>query len=415
VTPTLTPSTSSEFGRASDPNQRHARDLYGYLTEIDPGKPGAEHYGATNAGDGHKKWGWFGRARWETATFAVDLDWKLVPDKPIVAYGADDRRGGRIYKYVSTGNYKAGMSKAEMRDLLDTGKLYAAHYAGLDNTTGNTLLATKLAPTEAAPGTGAWIELSVNSAAIAPNAAALGAPTRTVGAALKDVSWNGLGGFPTDDAVRRALFSTSAKIGIMELNRPEDIEWNPRDPSGKPRLYVAFTNHNRGMQLTQDGSLETNVNAAKRTDVVGAIFAMEEADTASPGSSATFKYFEVWHGAQSKGDFDAACPDNLLVDREGGMWFGTDGNFGVNGHSDAFYYLDLDKTHSAGAAGVVNASFGRAFRVASVPSDAEATGPAFSSDMKTLFISVQHPGEESYSKWPDGSSLSSVVAINFRP
>ena len=50
-------------------------------------------------------------------------------------------------------------------DLLDTGKLYVAHYAGLDNATGNTLLATKLAPTEAAPGTGSWIELDVSKSA----------------------------------------------------------------------------------------------------------------------------------------------------------------------------------------------------------------------------------------------------------
>jgi secreted PhoX family phosphatase len=415
VSPILAPSSSSEFGRSSDPNQSHARDLYGYLTEIDPGKPSAEHYGAMKAGDGHKKWGWFGRARWEAATFAVDLDWKLVPNKPIVAYGADDRRGGRIYKYVSNSNYTAAMTRAEIRNLLDTGKLYVAHYAGLDNATGNTLLATGLAPTEAAPGTGSWIELHVNSTAIAPNAAALGAPTRTVGEALKDVSWNGLGGFANDDAVRRSLFSASAKIGVMELNRPEDIEYNPRDASGKPRVYVAFTNHNRGMQLAQNGTLETNPNAAKRADLVGAIFAMEEADTASPGTSTTFKYFEVWHGSQGKGDFDAANPDNLLIDHQGGVWFGTDGNFGLNAHADAIYYLDLDKTHSAGMAGVVNPSFGRGFRVAAVPSDAEATGPTFSADMRTLFFSVQHPGEESYSKWPEGGPLSSVVAINFRP
>ncbi|MEO5726906.1 MAG: alkaline phosphatase PhoX, partial [Byssovorax sp.] len=415
VTALLTPSSSSEFGRASDPNQSHARDLYGYLAEIDPGKPSAEHYGATKAGDGHKKWGWFGRARWEAATFAVDLDWKLVPNKPIVAYGADDRRGGRIYKYVSSGNYTAAMTRAEMRDLLDTGKLYVAHYAGLDNTTGNTLLATKLAPTEAAPGTGSWIELYTGSTAIAPNAAALGAPTKTVGEALKDVSWNGLGGFANDDAVRRSLFSASAKIGVMELNRPEDIEYNPRDASGKPRVYVTFTNHNRGMQLAQNGTLETNPNATKRADLVGAIFAMEEADTASPGASTTFKYFEVWHGSQGKGDLDAANPDNLLIDHQGGVWFGTDGNFGLNAHADAIYYLDLDKAHGAGMAGVVNPSFGRGFRVAAVPSDAEASGPTFSADMRTLFFSVQHPGEESYSKWPEGGPLSSVVALNLRP
>ena len=35
-----------------------------------------------------------------------------------------------------------------------------------------------------------------------------------------------------------------------------------------------------------------------------------------------------------------------------------------------------------------------------VPSDAEATGPAFSADMRTLFLSVQHPGEDRDSVWP---------------
>jgi len=122
----------------------------------------------------------------------------------------------------------------------------------------------------------------------------------------------------------------------------------------------------------------------------------------------------VWHGSKGEGDFDAACPDNIAIDKDGGVWFGTDGNFGVSTTADALYYLDLESAHKAGMSGVTTPTFGLAFRFVAVPSDAEATGPAFSSDMKTLFFSVQHPGEDVYSKWPDGDApLPSVVALNF--
>ncbi len=421
VSPDVTASSTSAFGRISDPNGRHARDLYGYLTEMDPGAPDDEYYGKVTQGDGHRKIGSMGRARWEAATFAVDADWKLVPNKPIVMYGTDDRRGGRIYKLVSKGNYTAGMSRAQIRALIDDGTLYVAHFAGLDNATGNTMLATSMAPTEAAPGTGQWIELSVASSMVAPNAMALGMPNVTVGDALKNVSYNGLGGFPTDDDVRRTLFTASAKIGIMELNRPEDIEYNPRDPSGTTRIYVTFTNHTKRTQLDQAGKLRdpaTHASSAPRADAVGSVFAIEESDPTSPGASTSFSFFEVWHGSKGTSDFDAANPDNLLIDHEGGVWFGTDGNFGTNSRADSVYYLDLDPAHKAGQPGVMSETYGKAFRVMSVPSDAEATGPTLSADMGTLFVSVQHPGEDKYSVWPDGPGMaprSSVVAISFRP
>jgi uncharacterized protein len=52
------------------------------------------------------------------------------------------------------------------------------------------------------------------------------------------------------------------------------------------------------------------------------------------------------------------------------------------------------------------------------PVEAELTRPAFTPDGKTLFLAVQHPGEESEdpknptSTWPDGDEpKSSVVAI----
>ncbi len=408
ITPTVASAGSGEFGQISSPLERHNRDAYGYMIEVDPGLPGEVFYLSTNQfggdGFGHRKIGGLGRARWENAAFAIGADFKLIPNQPIVLYAGDDRRSGRIFKWISAQPYLAGMSRSEVRALLDEGSLWVAHFAGLDNATGLTLKATGASPTESAPGTGQWIYLTVSSADIAPNAAALGKPNTTVGQALRDVNWNGIGGFRNDNDVRTALFTASNKIGVMELNRPEDIEWNPRDPSGKPRLYVAFTNHNRQVALNQDGVLfppaEHAASSPLRPDPTGAVFAMEEANPANPAASTTFEYFAVWLGTRASGLFDAADPDNIMIDSQGGVWFGTDGNFGTNGTGDAIYYLDLDPRHRQGAPGITNPSFGRAFRVAAVPSDAEATGPAFSADEATIFLNVQHPGEEQPSTWP---------------
>jgi len=411
LNPAVTPSTAADLGRTSDPAGRHNRDAYGYLAEIDPGLPSQFFYMSVNEtggdGVGHRKIGDMGRARWENATFAVDARFRLVPGKPVVLYAGDDRRGGRIYKWVSQGAYQTGMTRGEVRSLLDYGRLYVAHFAGLDNANGLVLAATGQPPSEDNPGQGQWIHLSTNSTDVAPNAAALGAPGKTVGAALRDVSWNRLAGFRNDSDLRLALFTASNKIGVMELNRPEDVEWNPLDPSGKPRLYVAFTNHGRQVALDQNGVVFDPAQHATasptRPDADGAVFALEESDPENPAQSKTFKYVSTWRGVKGTGLFDAANPDNIVIDAEGGVWFGTDGNFGRNKTADAFYYLDLDPRHGDGAPGVTTPTYGKALRIVAVPSDAEATGPALSADQSSLFLSVQHPGEDfqnSPTSWP---------------
>jgi uncharacterized protein len=406
-----TPSATAEFSRSSDPNSKHQRDNYGFLVEIDPGQAPGEYYGKTTPGVGHRKLGGMGRARWENASFAVGADWHLVSGQPIVMYGSDDRRSGRIFKWISDGSYTAGMTKAQTRALLDSGSLWVAHFTGLDHATGDTV--ANKGPTAASPGTGKWIELSVDNVADdAPNAAKLGAGTK-VGTALKNVTWNTIAGFPDDNAVKGALFTACNKLGIAELNRPEDIDYNPIDPLG-PRLYVAFTNHTGNLALDPDGVLvppaEFSTKSVKRADSVGSIFSIVEGTPATPATSYTFSYYRVWKGTAGTGTFDAANPDNIVVDRAGGIWFGTDGNYGKNKHADSVYYLDLDASH--------NLTFGKPFRVIAVPSDAEATGPALTPDGNTIFVSVQHPGEGIYSAWPPanpmGRPLSSLVAVSYR-
>ncbi len=400
INPTYTPSDSGAFSRSPDANAGHNRDLYGYLVEIDVGVPSAEFDGAVSPGVGHKKIGAMGRARWENATFATGTDWQLAPGQRIVMYGANDRRGGRIYKFVSRNPYTPGMTRSQIRALMDDGDIYVAHFAGLDNTTGDTMAATSGAPTEAAPGNGTWVHLSVDNVSTAPNAAALGDASKTVGDALKDVNWNGIGGFPSNDWVRRAMFTAATKIGVMELNRPEDLEWNPLDPSGTPRLYIAFTKHGRKTALNQDGVLYDpathDTMSIVRPDKTGSIFVLEESNPNNPGTSTSFNFFQIWKGTKGSGVFDAANPDNIMIDAYGGVWFGTDGNYWTNSHSDAVYYLDLDDAHRTTAV----PTYGKAFRVAAAPADAEATGPAFSSAGGSLFFNVQHPGEDVYSTWP---------------
>jgi secreted PhoX family phosphatase len=410
VNPVYEPSRSSDFGRMSNVKDRHTRDLYGFLVEIDPGAEASRPYTALaqgGDGTGHRKLGAVGRARWENATFVTGADWKLIPGKPIVMYAGNDRRSGRIWKFVSTGVYQAGMTRAEVRALLDSGELYVSHFADLNNADGQTLAATGQVATEANRGNGRWIHFSTTSTDVPPNAAALGQPNITVGEALRDRDYNGIGGFPNDNIAKKCLFTAAMKLGVMELNRPEDLEWNPLDPSGTPRLYAAFTNHTAQVALNQAGVLyptaQHGANSPNRGDGVGSVMAIEEADPANPEASTTFTFFTVWRGVQGQGLYDASCPDNVMIDSTGGVWFGTDGNFGRNGTADAVYYLDLDPTHRAGQPNVVNETYGKGFRVAATPSDAEATGPALSPDEKTLFIAVQHPGENfasNASTWP---------------
>ncbi|MES2855046.1 MAG: alkaline phosphatase PhoX, partial [Bdellovibrionota bacterium] len=110
------------------------------------------------------------------------------------------------------------------------------------------------------------------------------------------------------------------------------------------------------------------------------------------------------------------CPDNMAFDPCGNLWVTTDISGSEIGRgkyeefpSNGLYYIPMSGPHA-----------GKSFQVASAPIDAELTGPFFTPDGETLFLSVQHPGENSktrdalVSHWPDGGDSmprSAVVAI----
>ena len=427
----------------TDESLNHERDVYGFLNEIDIREDSNVAYtSVADGGDGagHRKIGSFGRARWENATFATDNSFELVDGQPIVMYAANDRRSGRIYKWVTADNYTNGMTRAQVRGLLDDGSLFVAHFADMDNRTGYTLQPTDpastcattdvsesgpvenkadifalgcVSPTEGTRGNGEWILLSTSNAGqVAPNAGATDsennvvlAANTTVADALTDVNYNFIGGFPDDNTVYAALFTASMKLGVMELNRPEDVEYNPIDD----RLYIAFTNNGRPTALDQQGLMKNNGEGGvsgedERLDFEGAIFVLEEGDQANPGTSTTFTFWAAAQGQRGNCEFCFEDPDNIMIDADGGVWFGTDGNFSTSrGTTDGLYFLDLDPAHQSGQPGIVNATFGLPFRVLTGPSDSEATGPSFNSDMSTIFFGVQHPGERNPSTFPNGA------------
>ncbi len=188
----------------------------------------------------------------------------------------------------------------------------------------------------------------------------------------------------TDLLVRARLAGLLA--GGSQLDRPEDIEVDPVTGA----VYVTLTN-----------------NRNKGNDY-GSIMKIEEAG--NDPTALEFKASTFLTGGPATG---FACPDNLAFDKNGNLWFTCDisasslgaGPYAAFGNNGLFYVA------------MKGPEAGKAVQMASAPVHAELTGPSFSADGRTLFISVQHPGEESKSKdaptshWPDGKGTTPVSAV----
>ncbi|MDQ0859857.1 PhoX family phosphatase [Bacillus sp. V2I10] len=181
----------------------------------------------------------------------------------------------------------------------------------------------------------------------------------------------------------------AAKLaGGTPLDRPEDIEIHPRDGS----VFIAFTNN------------------LKHGNYYGQIYRLVEGDNNHESTSFVYEIF-VSGGPQS----GFACPDNLMFDQSGNLWVCTD--------------ISSDKTNQGAYSPFKNNGLfmiptegpnrGKAIQFASAPVQAELTGTWLAPGGETLFMSVQHPGEESKdvnnptSRWPYGDiPRPSVVAIS---
>lgn len=196
-------------------------------------------------------------------------------------------------------------------------------------------------------------------------------------------------GFKDQSRVLLHTREAAAAVKATPLDRPEDCEVHPADGT----LYVALTNNKQ------------------RGNLFGQIIRLLEDNDDPEGESFRFEIF-LAGGPQS----GLACPDNLTFDKKGNLWVACDMSSGLlnKGAYRPFGNNGLFVVPTSGP------STGDAFQFASGPVECELTGPWFTEDEDTLFLSVQHPGNQSKSvdkptsRWPDAKGAlprPAVVAI----
>lgn len=183
-------------------------------------------------------------------------------------------------------------------------------------------------------------------------------------------------------------------VKATPVDRPEDIEVHPKTR----HVYVALTNN------TGHGNFH------------GQIVRIEEQGDDPESLDFNWHLFAVG-GPQS----GFSSPDNLIFDPYGNLWMVTDistsqigkGIYSFQGNNAMFFFATEGPTA------------GKAVQFASGPVQSELTGMCWTPDGKTMFLSIQHPGEDSTgydnmtSTWPrlpgDSIPRPSVVAINGFP
>jgi secreted PhoX family phosphatase len=303
---------------------------YGWVVEVDPYDPGSVPVKHTA----------LGRFRHENVGLRTE------PGRPVAGYMGDDRIGGHIWKFVSRGLYRPE-DAAGNRTLLSSGTLYAARFHK--------------------DGTGEWRPLDLRTPLepnrhegdalpfIPPGGRRLGDCYATLGAALLDA------------------YQAANAIGASPSGRPEDVEVHPADGS----VYVAFTS------LSTDPTLWGNK--------YGEIWRIEEEK--GDVLSRRFRWARFAPGgpndpAQAGHVFSQ--PDNLVFDARGDLWASCDlASAVINENPDFRVFKNSGVFHFPTG----GPERGRPGQFASMPCEAEPTGPAFAPREQALFLSVQHPGE----------------------
>ena len=196
--------------------------------------------------------------------------------------------------------------------------------------------------------------------------------------------------FSNQTEVLIRLREAAKLVGGTPLNRPEDIEIDPLTG----HVLISLTNNK------------------PKGDYLGSILKIVEDN--QDKTSLTFKSDVFLAGGEGNW---FACPDNMAFDPKGNLWITSDisGSAVGKGPYEKFGNNGLFLVPAHGP------NKGNVLQIASAPVDAEFTGPYFAPDGKTLFLSVQHPGENSASltelssNWPNGGNeipKPSVVAIS---
>lgn len=340
------------FDLAKTPNEPHR---HGWVVEIDPMNPNATP----------KKRTALGRFKHENAALTINNDGHVV------VYMGDDERGEHLYRFVSKNKYNAS-NPAANRDLLDEGTLFVAKFDAKDGEL---------------KGDGEWVELTFGKNGLTPE-----------------------NGFASQADILIFARQAATQVGATTMDRPEWVAVNPKSQ----HVFCTLTNNkNRGVK---DNQPVDGVNPRAKNPY-GHIVRW-----APSGKDHTAKRFSwdlyliagnptVHTGLMGGSDninknnmFNS--PDGIGFDNAGRLWIQTDGKY----------------TNEGDFSGMGNNQMlcgdpesGEVRRFLTGPVACEITGLTFSPDQKTMFVGVQHPGEElAPSHFPDGGNTiprSSVIRI----
>ena len=283
-----------------------------------------------------------GRFKHEGAETIVNADGRVV------VYSGDDERFAFVYKFVTAGRYNPN-DRAANRDLLDSGTLYAAKYTD--------------------DGKIEWLPLVHGQG---PLTAA--------------------NGFNSQADVLIETRKAARLLGATPMDRPEYVVPNPKTN----KVYVMLTNNDRrqpaqldkindragnlwGQVLEMTPANGDHASTAGTWDLV-----VKAGNPADPSTGAQ------WNMATSQNGW-FACPDGCAVDNQGRLWVATDQGGGwkkASGTADGVWALDTE-----GAARGTGKHFYR------VPVGAEMCGLTFTSDDRTMLVSVQHPAADGPELW----------------
>lgn len=344
------------FDMAKNPNELNR---HGWVVEVDPFDPQSQPVKRTA----------LGRFKHENAALAETASGHAV------VYMGDDERGEFIYKFISRDRIDHNNPKAN-GDLLDHGTLYVARFDAGD---GNP---------DHPRGKGQWLELSHGK--------------------------NGLGasnGFASQAQVLIHARLAASTVQATRMDRPEWIVVSPKDG----QVYCTLTNN---VKRGDDGQPVGGPNPREK-NVYGQILRWRESGDDHGAMGFEWDLFlvagnpAVHAGAAKGGSSNITAqnmfnsPDGLSFDDAGRLWVQTDGD---TSNSGDFAGMGNNQMLCADpASGEI-----RRFMVG--PVGCEVTGVSFTPDQRTLFIGIQHPGENGGSTFPEhlpnGKPRSSVIAIS---
>jgi uncharacterized protein len=292
-------------------------------------------------------------------------------DGKVVVYMGDDDYFEYVYRFVSDAAYDAA-NPASGKDILDAGTLSVAQFAG--------------------DGTMTWLPLVHGQGPLTAE-----------------------NGFADQAEVLLKTRLAADALGATPMDRPEGVETNP--VTG--RVYANMT---KNKKMTAEKLNPVNTRPENHYGHIVEMIPPGGAGIDADHTAATYGWdlfvlcgnpADAAHGSKfhagtsENGWF--VCPDYLTFDPKGRMFVATDGanDFDL---ADGIYGVDTEGP----ARGLPKLLF-------ATPIGAEAAGPCFTPDGTTLFVSVQHPAEDSdtlataSTRWPDfaegGVPRPAVVAI----